>query len=363
MVLSFPTVASYQAAKAQGGAIYNAVLGGGRYTASVASYIAEIGRSVIDALNLVVPRSQGQPGDVLLYRTADAQYFWLKVRNPSASWSAALLGQTVYDQAKLASAGYVEVGFMLYRRNRSCAVLSLADIGSAAWASASGLVPNVATGTLIDIGTGTQAASAAFDLATAEQGSINDVTLPVSRSVWENVIASTVSGASASGSFTNGSWTTTGGVASITYLLHDTSFTINPADYAFDFDEWWKLCVRAKRDASSGIASLAQAQQNTGALVAAGGKPAASACRNYGLSGVPAFVAGRWHQPSVSDFVAAMPSLSLLRDKGVLPSSRLWTSDQADDTLAWAVDFSNGRILTETKTTSRPVRAIAHIEI
>lgn len=363
MVFSFPTVAAYQAEKAQGGVIYGAVLGGNRYNASVASYIAEIGRSVIDALNLVVPRSQGQPGDVLLYRTADAQYFWLKNRTPVGTWSAALLGQTVYDPSKLASAGYVEVGVMLYRRNRSCAILSLSDISSAAWASASGLVPNVAADTLIAIGTGTPAASAAFDLVTAEQGSINDVTLPVSRSVWETVIANTVSGASASGSFTDGSWTTTGGVASITYLLHGTSVTINPADYGFDFDEWWKDCVRAKRSPSSGIASVMQAQQNTGALVAAGGKPAASACRNYGLSGVPAFVAGKWHQPSVSDYVEAMPSLLLLREKAVLPSTRLWTSDQADASLAWAVDFSTGKIITDTKTTSRPIRAIAHIEI
>ena len=363
MVLSFPTVAAYQAAKAQGGAIYSAVLGGDRYTASCASYIAEIGRSVIEALNIVVPRSQGQPGDVLLYRTADAQYFWLKNRTPAASWSAALLGQTVYDQTKLASAGYVEVGLMLYRRNRSCAILSLTDIASSAWASASGLVTNVATDTHIDIGTGTPESSAAFDLFTAEQGSINDVTLPVSRSIWDAVVASAVSGASGSGSFTNGSWTTTGGVTSITYQLHGSSVTINPKDYAFDFDEWWKACVRAKRDASSGIASLNQAQQNTGALVAAGNKPAATACKNYGLSGVPAFVAGKWHQPSVSDYVEGILSLSLLREKGVLPTTRLWTSDQADADLAWAADFSNGKILQDTKTNARSVRAIAHFEI
>lgn len=353
MTLSFDTIADYQAAKQQGGEIYEAVIASDRYTATAVSYIASLGRSVLDGKNVIVTRAQGQPGDVLLWRTADAQFFWLKSYVPVSAWDAAYIGQIVCDTTQLASAGYVPCGVMLYRVGRRAAVLSLSDVTSAAWGPAS-LVPNVATFPTLTRADGAGVESVSLNLYQAEKvvSAVDPVLMPVLRSDWDAMVSAALRGITASGSFTGGGWSTAGGVASLTFTIGTEQKTINPADYSFNYNDFYGDNVSVW-DSVPPIGP-----QNTGALLAAGGS---SACASYGFASIPDLVAGRWWMPSFADLRYAF--ILSLSDKGTLPSGTLWSSDQVDASRAWAASLQGALGFAEDKTAAHGVRALTNIQL
>lgn len=353
MTLSYDTIADYQAAKQQGGEIYEAVIVSERYTATAVSYIASLGRSVLDGKNVIVTREQGQPGDVLLWRTADAQFFWLKSYVPVSAWDSAYIGQIVCDTTQLASAGYVPCGVMLYRVGRRAAVLSLSDVASAAWGPAS-LLPDVATFPTITRADGAGVESVSLNLYQAEKvvSAVDTVLMPVLRSDWDAMVSAALQGLTASGSFTGGDWSTAGGVASLTFTLGTEPKTIDPAIYDFCYDDFYLSEVIVRPDLP-----LA-GPQNTGAIIAAGGS---SACASYGFASIPDLVAGRWWMPSIGDFCNTLPDF--LSRKGTLPSGTLWSSDQVDASRAWAASLQGALSFAEDKTAAHGVRALTKILI
>lgn len=354
MTLSFDTLAEYQAAKQQGGEIYEAVIASERYTATAVSYIASLGRSVIDGKNVIVARSQGQPGDVLLWRTADAQFFWLKSYVPVSAWDAAYIGQLVCDTTQLASAGYVPCGVMLYRVGRRAAVLSLSDVASAAWGPAS-LVPDVATFPTITRADGAGVESVSLNLYQAEKvvSAVDPVLMPVLRSDWDAMVSAALQGLTASGSFTGGGWSTAGGVASLTFTLGTEQKTIDPAIYDFCYDDFYLSEVVVRPDLP-----LA-GPQNTGAAVFMAS--AAFLCASYGIVSIPDLAPARWWLPSIGDFCHTLPDF--LSRKGTLPSGTLWSSDQVDASRAWAASLQGAIGFAEDKTAAHGVRALTNIQI
>ena len=368
MTFTFNTVAEYQAAKASGGAIYNAVAGSSNYAAAAISFIKATGQTVTDAMNVIVPRDKGQIGDVLLYHANG--FFWLK--SYYSTWNASSLGQVYCNAAKLSSAGYTPVGFLVERVGKRCLICALTDNSTGiAWSDdTSTQIPGVNTSTFITRNDGYETWIASSDQETAEDyfgGSPYVYTWPIPRSVWNTVVGYVKSGTNvASTSFgENCSYTVTDGVASITCAMTEGSRTFNPADWGYDFDRWYNYNVRAARPAKSGVVQKCLGRQNTIALYNSSvSTPAADLCHTYGISGVTGFTAGNWWLPCVNELMMMNVHKRILNRKGAgIPQSWYWSSDQYSAALAWGVVAGTAGVNQDTKTNAIRVRAFSEFII
>lgn len=370
MTFTFDTVAAYQAAKASGGAVYNAVADSANYAAAAVSFIKATGQTVVDAMNVIVPREKGMVGDVLLYHATSQTFSWLK--SYYQTWDANSFGQTYCNAAKLASAGYTAVGFLIERVGKKCLICALTDNStSCAWSSdTSTSIPGVNTVTSILRNDGYSTWIAATDQETAEDyfgSSIYQYTWPIPRSVWNTVVGYIKAGTDvASTSFgTDSTYTVSGGVGSITCKMTEGSRTFNPADWDYDFDKWYNHNVRAARPARSGVVQKSVGRQNTIALYnSAISTPAADLCHGYGITGVTGFTAGNWWLPSVYEFLPMCYHKRLLNKKGAgIPQSWYWTSDQYSAAYAWVGTSTNAGVYYNAKTNAGRVRAVSEFII
>ena len=384
----FATVAQYQAAKAEGAAIHAAVNDSTYLSVSAVSFIRELGRSVIDAKNVIVPREQGQLGDVLLYHTSTSTFYWLKSNN--TSWSASSLGQTI---ATASISGFVKVGYMVRKRGRDCIILGMNDDSSGAgWAdegtsTATGYVPGMAYGTVQLGDRATAFYGGAYTTRYVESrfpSSLNQYSLPINRAAWDAAVAAEKEAArtgtaGATGSGTVGtyfgySWevvavTENSGtvyLARITVNFYSSSSVASPKtfyarDYGYSFDRFYRMnisvwpMVRIMTD-NNGI-------QNTGILVRTGNSPAANLCAAHAVA-VTGFEAGKWWMPELPLGVDILENAKTLNDRGAgLGTGSYWTSSQYNTTHAWYVNLLSAMVSNYAKANSNRVRAVAGFHI
>jgi hypothetical protein len=366
---TFPTLAAYQTAKASGGDIYNALRAGSATNVARAavSFIAELGRSVIDSVNVCVPYKEGgYVGDVLCY-SASHGYFWLK--SPRADWSTAAVGQTYFDSTTWPSS-FVRIGFCFERVGKHGLICAMSGGGYAWSTDTSTQLAGVYTATGIDNGQRFVSWIAGVkEAAEAAWGSTYYIySWPLPRTLWDAAVAAAKTGATSSGSAGDTSWSSSGGVATITVVANGGTLTVNPADYDYNFDRWYRENIEATVPGSKDTATALRSSggvnndgiRNTRLMYASGNSPAANYAIGYSVS-APDHGAGKWWIPSLHQLVRLMKVYLKLNENGAgfSTSYAYWSSTQCHATYAWFVGLGGGDVSNRTKTYGDQVRLIS----
>lgn len=365
MTFTFATEAAYLAAKASGGAVYNAVYGSTDYNAAAVSYITATGRTVVDAKNVIVDRSKGQVGDALLYK--GGTYFWCK---SLAEWSDSSLGQTMGRVDQLNSAGFYVIGWCAAKRGRECLIVSYGGDTTGAWSSnTESAIANVFTQTSILRGDGvaTGIASANAYLPERQYGSSYYVnTWPIPRAWWEAACVYERTGTAPSGQPSEISFSISAGKVTISSTGTSGAFSVRPCDWGYDFDRWYDHYVRVRRPAATGVLSANHGRANTRALVVAASSAAANHCNTYKPTGAPTeFAAGRWWLSSTDEMCDVADAVKILNERGagIRADSAYWTSDQCNASTAWHVNMYRGNVSNNPKTNGFRVRPLSAFTI
>ena len=383
---SFPTVAAYRSAKSSAGTaeIYNALVpssstGGTTNVARAAvSFIAELGRSVIDSVNVCVPFAEGgRPGDVLCYSSTYG-YFWEK--SPCSTWNADELGQTYHDSTSWPSS-FVRVGHCYYRKGHTAKICSIVHSSEMTWGQTE-IVSGVFTSNRINQGVNTIGNIGAIGvLAEAIYADkYYQRVWPLPRTIWDEACDAAKAGATASGAAivystgeTSGtSYVASGGVATITVAAQNETLTVNPADWGYDFDLWYRENIETPVPGTGGtITQLRNADgvnndgiRNTRLLhLSANSTPAATYAINYSVN-APDFGAGKWWLPTAPECIYMAKVKPLLHRNGcTFTTGALWTSDQYSQSSGWAFYMATGQISANTKTANGRVRPVSEIYI
>lgn len=369
----FDTEALYLSAKAANGSIYKALStnSAGYVSRSAVSFCKDTGKTYVDGVNILVDREHGQIGDCLLYNTKTSTYCWLK---SNAAWDATSKGSCSVNNTDLTSAGYKKVGFLLHKNEDEDLILSCANLGSYKYAEdTSTSIAGVTTYSTIareNNSTSTYntwIASGSCYKAELQGGqTVYLYTWPLPRYYWNLAKEVAYANTAASGTFTNGSYTVTVGdngmgTGSITYKCTEGSVTINPADYDWNFDKWYRKKILLRFPASSGCMQDFNGRKNTKALVASSvSTPAVDACYAYAVADVPDFAAGKWWMPSVVELWYMLDNYKILKAKGCpITNSYYWSSTQRSAMNAWFVDVGNAFVDITTKSGSYHVRAVS----
>ena len=373
----FDTEALYLAAKAQGGSIYLALsTNAAKYVSrSSVSFCKDTGKTYVDGINVLVEKEYGQIGDCLLYNTNTSTYCWLK---SNAAWSATSKGSCTVNDTDLTAAGYKKVGFMFHKREGDCLLLSCTTLGSYKYAEDTSTVisgvttySNIARENNSTSTYNTWIASGSRYRAEKKYGqTVYQYTWPLPRYYWDLAKEAAYANTAASGEFTNGSYTVTAGdngmgTASITYKCTEGSVTIDPADFDWNFDKWYRKKVLLRFLASSGCMQDFDGRKNTKALVASGiSTPAADACYAYAVADVPDFAAGKWWLPSIVELWYMLVNIKILRAKSdTTIVSPYWSSTQYSATAAWYINVTIAYVCNSKKDVPGRVRSVAAFKL
>lgn len=381
----FATVAEYRAAKASGGVIYNALRPSSstgsatNVSRSAVSFIAEIGRSVVDAVNVCVPYEQGgYVGDIKCYSPTHGD-FWLKV--DAAEWSTTSLGQNYFDSTTWPST-FVRIGYVFHRSGNG-GLLCAMNGTTAEWSSDTGTtVAGIPTTDKVSAGSirnyKTWIAGASREIAEAYYGDkMYLYHWPLPRSLWDAACKAAKEGTTGSGSVsdtttTSGttyttSWSSANGVATISvYLYGAGQKSFNPADYDYDFDRWYEenILVPVLGPAGTATATVVNGIRNDGVrntrIMKATGKSAAA---DYALSysaAAPNYGAGMWWIPTIRELVLlSRQALGLIQRGSNIVRGATWSSTQYSSTNAWSVYLNDGYVNSNAKTNTFQVRVVS----
>ena len=370
----FTTEALYLEAKASGGSIYTALCTNeaGYVTRSAISFCEDTGKTYVDSINVLVEKEYGEIGDCLLYNTNTSTYCWLK---SNAAWDATSKGSCSVNEADLTSVGYEKVGFCIHRHGDEFLIISCDDLGSYTYsATGTSTIAGVATYSTIARENNSPttydtwvASSSCYWIEKLYAQTVSVYTWPLPRYYWNVAKTAAYANTAASGTFTNGSYTVTAGTtgmgtASITYTCTEGSVTINPADYDWDFDKWYRNKILLRFPASSGCMQDFNGLENTKALVASSiSTPAADACYTYTVYNVPNFNAGKWWLPSTGESWYMFDNLKSLNAKGFFIDSNkwYWSSTQVSSDKGWAINMVLSCINSGIKVAPGQVRAVS----
>lgn len=378
---SFATVAAYKSAKNSGGTaeIYNALVPSSttgsttNVSRAAVSFIAELGRAVVDSVNVCVPYAEGGfVGDVLCYNSTYG-YFWMK--SPRASWDANSLGQTYYDSTTFPS-GFVRVGYCFHREGKHGLITELGNGEGLAWSSnTSSAISGIYASTSVPTGTrGVTWIAGCKEAAESVHGSNYYVySWPIPRTIWNAACEAAKTGVSSSGSSGSCSWSSSGGVATITTTDVYGTYTVNPADYDYNFDRWYRDNIEAIIPGPAGsITSLSKNNniahdgvRNTRLLYATGTSAAANRAVAYAVSGAPKHGAGMWWIPTLPELIRMCKVYPELNKNGAgfSTSYAYWSSDQYNASYAWRVALSTGSVNHGAKPDGFQVRLVSAFEI
>jgi len=372
------------------------------------STITGTGQTFIDAVNIIVPREQGgEIGDTLLYKTSDTKYYWLK-GHQTLTGTASSNGSNCYDESELTTAGFKIIGFVGHRDGGECLIYCDLDssgrpkAGSGEWDDyydgTNSATPGPSTDRLQPIGNirrrngtslnsyyGTWIASGSMEVSERlfENGTPNTHTWPVKRSVWnavvENIMSntaySTTSGINSGSATVTVSTSKTTGTGSITYTTTEGSVTIDPADYDYDFNKWYKRKIMLQfpttdgcmidlcgRRATALLKNCNNTTKNSAGVAIT--YPAAKKCWEYAISGVSDFAAGEWWMTSIVELWYLLKNEPILRSKGLtIGATWYWSCTQNSAANAWNVNFGNGYVNNYSKSSARSVFAVSAFHI
>lgn len=383
----FDTVASYLAAKASSGAIYNKLTSSNYLSRAVTSVIDATGETFIDAVNTIVPREAGEIGDLLLYK--GGTYSWLK---STVAYSATSLGQQAGILAEITAAGYKPVGYCWIKTGRDCILASAADLGGYAWSNnTTDLVPGMTGYSGVHFQAPEVAAGyrsnwiGPFSLYVSElrYPSSNpewgdwQYVLPFQRSVWNTVVSKIESRTAASGTMTSGSWSVAfnsstnrwEGIITFSHSAVGTR-TVNVLDYDCNFDLWYKRAMIARLpalDKSDSAGGDRNGKRNTGCMLHfAGGSPAATAAAGHAVSDCPDYGAGKWWLGSMGEWLEALRNIEIWHKKGCPfnMDSYYWTSSRySSASAAWSVNALYAHVYYSSRTNGFQVRPFSAFHI
>ena len=390
----FDTKAAYLTAKASGGAIYTEMSTNSTLSRSVTSYIKDIGRTVIDAVNVIVDEPYGEIGDILIEK--GGEYFWCK---SVLAYSATSLGGVYGVKNELQGAGYNVIGALLHRDGHDGLICALDNASNlAAWSNNTSVsVPNVTTKDSIRVNRSKN--NTAF--SDAQVGSLSrewvedrypssyyQYTMPFPRPQWDAMVTAVKSNTTSSGASAatdtkaagaDWNWSTTAttdgtGLATARFTCAGTStFTnVNPKDYDYNFEKWYDANILVAYRTGVGAMSDTNGMANTKALIAwaaatSNTVPAATAANGYTPTTVAtggtmpsAYAAGKWWLPALYEGSYFIRNYLTLRRKGVTFTITVyWMSTQYSASNAWCVYFNNASANNHTKTTAYYVRAVS----
>lgn len=371
---TFATESAYLTSKA-GGDIYSALQSSSEVSRSAVSYCKDTGKTYIDSVNVIVDRDKGGDiGDCLLLK--GGVYYWLK---SFKAYNASEKGGCYGHETSLSSAGYTRIGFVINRVGRRCLLCSMSDTTYAQWSDNTTVsIPEVTTYSAIRRGKNYDTWICGGSLERAEElfgTGVYTYTWPLPRASWDACIANVNSNESASGTFENGSWTTTASstgmaTASITYTCTEGGVTINPKDYGYSFEKWYNAKVLLKYPTDAYCMKDWDGRKNTRAMVAYSSAtegvscPAAVACDSYAVSGASDFGAHSWWMPSVGEMWCILRYYHRLVKKGCpIANSWYWTSTQYSSANAWYVTFNPSFVTFKSRSYSSYVRAVSAFDI
>ena len=378
---TFATKAAYTAAKQSGGSIYNALIpssstgGTTNVSRSAVSFIAELGRAVVDSVNLCVPYKEGGfVGDILCYSSTHG-YFWEKA---AASWDSSALGQTYHDSTTWPSS-FVRVGYCFHREGKHGLITEMGNGQGLAWNSnTSSLISGVYTSSSVPNGNRLNSWIAGCkEAAEARWGSsYYQYSWPFPRTTWNEMVSRIKAGTTGTWTIGNSSYTisrdTNGGYSCSMSVAAVNTFTSDPADYNYDFDRWYRENVEARIPGPAGtITSMLPISglkhdgiHNTRVLYATGNSAAASRAVGYAVS-APDFGANKWWIPTLNELIRLCKVYPELNKYGAGFSTdyAYWSSDQYNASSAWRVYLNIGNVDCNTKTNGNQVRLVSAFEI
>lgn len=377
----FATVAEYRAAKASGGVIYNALRPSSstgsatNVSRSAVSFIAEIGRSVVDAVNVCVPYEQGGfVGDIKCYSPTHGE-FWLKV--DAAEWSTTSLGQNYFDSTTWPST-FVRIGFCFWRQGQNGLLCSMVNSGTTyAWQTDTTEISGVFTKSLVWQGTRHKTWIAGImEAAEAAWGdTFYNYTWPCPRSLWDAAVDAAKKGITASGECYDNqnppqkqsTWQASNGVATITVLYYGGTANVNPADYGYNFDDWYAENVGVRipgpRDTATALrdekGTNNDGVRNTRIMKQSGKSPAADFALSFAVN-APGYEAGRWWIPNLIELARMMRVYLRLNKAGAnFTKTAYWSSTQYSSASAWSAHLYSGRVGNTTKTSPYLLRVVS----
>jgi len=370
---TFDNIDKYKAAKnsstaaADGGhPIYDALVtnAAGSVSRTCISTIKNTGQTLVDAMNLIVPRKQGgEVGDTLLYNSTDQQYYWLKGRN---AYSSTSLGGVYATQSSgtPSIAGYVNIGFVGHREGNRCLIFYVHPdgLGSSTW-GVSGTT--LLTSRTLELGNGSTSHPMSVGLETVEgyygysiSYSVATYIYPVSRIAWNKMLAKIyanessawdTSGIAIKSSSSAQGWkvdaSTDGsnlgnGTISVSMRDSNTTTVYDPADYDYDYEKWYhnNVCVRFPSARTNSVMHEYSGQNSTAILNNASPTdyPIAAACLGYKVTGVSDFGEGKWWWPCMRELWLMQRNTHLLKAKGIDANINYWSCTPFDSTQAWS---------------------------
>jgi hypothetical protein len=148
---------------------------------------------------------------------------------------------------------------------------------------------------------------------------------------------------------------------------------VNPADYDYNFDRWYRDNIEAIIPGPAGsITSLSKNNniahdgvRNTRVLYASGTSAAANRAVAYAVSGAPKHGAGMWWIPTLPELIRMCKVYPELNKNGAgfSTSYAYWSSDQYNAGDAWLVLLAGGSVYGNTKTIGFQVRLVSAFEI
>lgn len=391
-------------------------------TRSAISTITGTGQTFIDAVNIIVEEKYGDIGDILLRKTVTInntsveKLFWLK---SNAQWSqySGAFGSTTASCSAFAtsgnhftSAGYTVVGFVINRVKNEGLIMSN-TIGGIPWCRTESYntsiepaqqeskwkiqftnMPNINKArTRKSINRTTAYASLGLDMRERLSAAYNQYSNPFPRSAWNAMMAAYQAGTATAGNASGGStydttdnwtWKTekvaaggslTGNTIKATFNFKTSagvqSTGLNPADWDFKFDRWYKDCMEIYNVAPNSAAyadsignELSGREQtrrmiefittynadssHTDKIQATASGNCAYACDLYSVISTSHALFGqhKWWLPNLTELTYATTKDKILYRKGIdLSGTYLWSSTQYSVGIAFLVssDSSN----------------------
>lgn len=304
----------------------------------------------------------------------------------------AYFGSSSYWLSLLTDNGYNVIGFVGHREGNKCLIFSERDkqqgykFSTATTVSSNYGCPYPVRHNGVGVEKPTWQICCSLELSEYVRGygtTSNCATreFPVNRAAWDNMVANIKSNSPTSGRITAGVFVADGGwgtgspvseggyivtqgsngvgIGNLRYALPETYTNsvsvdeINPADYNYDYDTWFRTKLLVKIPTNKGAMSEESGLETTKKLISepdgASLYPAANFCNNFKPMTSPPFKfsAGKWWLPSAKEMWYLMKNYVTLFWKGIeITQTTYWTStienngNGSTPTQAQAMSFS-----------------------
>lgn len=396
---TYTTYDDYLAARADEGEVGSLltqeyILESGEVSNAVISYIIETGQIFTDAVNIILPMSEGAPGDMLVCHNPTGAFMWVK-------GGVKGLGTAYILSGVLTEKGYTPIGLLAHRNGNKCIIISESDeyisffdhSTLTSWGAAAS--DNITTLLKCERADGMLCDNAALSHSlTKSVYDTYDIEFnPIRRVIWEEAKRSyytlhTIDGTLITGGTLYAYELTENDVilfsarvtleegavsAQMTYqkrIGNDYAEEIfDPVDYGWDYQRWYDANIKGRFSDDGGrldtsvLAQVLQPESYYAANVAYRKCILSPADPQSGQrQEITPFGISAWWLPSVAEWAKIMRNADRLHLKNT-DDWAYWTSTQNDLEYAWVVDMNSCTMKRKYKNAYAAVRAITEFEI